>query len=157
MVCFWRQLGFYVSNIIKAESCTKDTEGNVIAVQCAYDPLSKSGSGTEESLRKVKGTLHWVSQQEALEVKVRLYDRLFTDPTPDAHKEADFMDFVNPNSLEEITAYVEPSLASAKEGDHFQFQRMGYFVVDRDSTPQRLVFNKTTGLRDTWAKLENQD
>jgi glutaminyl-tRNA synthetase len=143
--------------IIKAESCTKDTEGNVIAVQCTYDPLSKSGSGTEESLRKVKGTLHWVSQEEALEVQVRLYDRLFTDPTPDAHKEADFMDFVNPNSLEEITAYVEPSLASAKEGDHFQFQRMGYFVVDRDSTPQRLVFNKTTGLRDTWAKLENQD
>lgn len=143
--------------IIKAESCTKDTEGNVIAVQCTYDPLSKSGSGTEESLRKVKGTLHWVSQQEALEVKVRLYDRLFTDPTPDAHKEADFMDFVNPNSLEEITAYVEPSLASAKEGDHFQFQRMGYFVVDKESQPQALIFNKTTGLRDTWAKLENQD
>ncbi len=143
--------------IIKAESCTKDTEGNVIAVQCTYDPLSKSGSGTEESLRKVKGTLHWVSQQEALEVKVRLYDRLFTDPTPDAHKEVDFMDFVNPNSLEEITAYVEPSLASAKEGDHFQFQRMGYFVVDKESQPQALIFNKTTGLRDTWAKLENQD
>lgn len=143
--------------IIKAESCTKDTKGNVIAVQCTYDPLSKSGSGTEESLRKVKGTLHWVSQQEALEVKVRLYDRLFTDPTPDAHKEADFMDFVNPNSLEEITAYVEPSLASAKEGDHFQFQRMGYFVVDKESQPQALIFNKTTGLRDTWAKLENQD
>ncbi|MCG5643995.1 glutamine--tRNA ligase/YqeY domain fusion protein [Flavobacteriaceae bacterium LSUCC0859] len=143
--------------IIKAESCTKDTEGNVIAVQCTYDPLSKSGSGTEESLRKVKGTLHWVSQQEALEVKVRLYDRLFTDPTPDAHKEADFMDFVNPNSLEEITAYVEPSLASAKEGDHFQFQRMGYFVVDKESQPQALIFNKTTGLRDAWAKLENQD
>ncbi|CAI8229265.1 MAG: Glutamine--tRNA ligase [SAR116 cluster bacterium] len=143
--------------IIKAESCTKDAEGNVIAVQCTYDPLSKSGSGTEESLRKVKGTLHWVSQQEALEVKVRLYDRLFTDPTPDAHKEADFMDFVNPNSLEEITAYVEPSLASAKEGDHFQFQRMGYFVVDKESQPQALIFNKTTGLRDTWAKLENQD
>ncbi len=143
--------------IIKAESCTKDAEGNVIAVQCTYDPLSKSGSGTEESLRKVKGTLHWVSQQEALEVKVRLYDRLFTDPTPDAHKEVDFMDFVNPNSLEEITAYVEPSLASAKEGDHFQFQRMGYFVVDKESQPQALIFNKTTGLRDTWAKLENQD
>ncbi len=143
--------------IIKAESCTKDAEGNVIAVKCTYDPLSKSGSGTEESLRKVKGTLHWVSQQEALEVKVRLYDRLFTDPTPDAHKEADFMDFVNPNSLEEITAYVEPSLASAKEGDHFQFQRMGYFVVDKESQPQALIFNKTTGLRDTWAKLENQD
>ncbi len=143
--------------IIKAESCTKDAEGKVSAVQCTYDPLSKSGSGTEESLRKVKGTLHWVSQQEALEVKVRLYDRLFTDPTPDAHKEVDFMDFVNPNSLEEITAYVEPSLASAKEGDHFQFQRMGYFVVDKESQPQALIFNKTTGLRDTWAKLENQD
>ncbi|KRP00991.1 MAG: glutamine--tRNA ligase, partial [Polaribacter sp. BACL8 MAG-120619-bin41] len=102
--------------IIKAESCTKDDNGNITEVQCTYDPLSKSGSGTEESLRKVKGTLHWVSQQHALKAKVRLYDRLFTDPTPDAHKDKDFMDFINPNSLEEITAYVEPSLAVATEG-----------------------------------------
>ena len=140
--------------IIKAESCTKDPNGNITEVQCTYDPLSKSGSGTEESLRKVKGTLHWVSQQHALKTKVRLYDRLFTDPTPDAHKDKDFMDFINPNSLEEITAYVEPSLASAKEGARFQFQRMGYFVVDQDSSSEQLVFNKTTGLRDTWSKLD---
>ena len=140
--------------IIKAESCTKDDNGNITEVQCTYDPLSKSGSGTEESLRKVKGTLHWVSQQHALKAKVRLYDRLFTDPTPDAHKDKDFMDFINPNSLEEITAYVEPSLASATEGARFQFQRMGYFVVDQDSSSDELVFNKTTGLRDTWSKLD---
>ena len=140
--------------IIKAESCTKDHNGNITEVQCTYDPLSKSGSGTEESLRKVKGTLHWVSQQHALKAKVRLYDRLFTDPTPDAHKDKDFMDFINPNSLEEITAYVEPSLANATEGARFQFQRMGYFVVDQDSSSDELVFNKTTGLRDTWSKLD---
>ena len=140
--------------IIKAESCTKDDNGNITEVQCTYDPLSKSGSGTEESLRKVKGTLHWVSQQHALKAKVRLYDRLFTDPTPDAHKDKDFMDFINPNSLEEITAYVEPSLADASEGARFQFQRMGYFVVDQDSSSDELVFNKTTGLRDTWSKLD---
>ena len=140
--------------IIKAESCIKDDNGNITEVQCTYDPLSKSGSGTEESLRKVKGTLHWVSQQHALKAKVRLYDRLFTDPTPDAHKDKDFMDFINPNSLEEITAYVEPSLASVKEGARFQFQRMGYFVVDQDSSSEQLVFNKTTGLRDTWSKLD---
>ena len=140
--------------IIKAASCTKDAKGNITEVQCTYDPLSKSGSGTEESLRKVKGTLHWVSQKHALTTKVRLYDRLFTDPTPDAHKDKDFMDFINPNSLEEITAYVEPSLASAKVGDKFQFQRIGYFVVDQDSSSDQLVFNKTTGLRDTWSKLD---
>jgi len=140
--------------IIKAESCIKDDNGNITEVQCTYDPLSKSGSGTEESLRKVKGTLHWVSQQHALKAKVRLYDRLFTDPTPDAHKDKDFMDFINPNSLEEITAYVEPSLADATEGARFQFQRMGYFVVDQDSSSDELVFNKTTGLRDTWSKLD---
>jgi len=140
--------------IIKAESCTKDDNGNITEVQCTYDPLSKSGSGTEESLRKVKGTLHWVSQQHALKAKVRLYDRLFIDPTPDAHKDKDFMGFINPNSLEEITAYVEPSLANATEGARFQFQRMGYFVVDQDSSSDELVFNKTTGLRDTWSKLD---
>jgi glutaminyl-tRNA synthetase len=139
--------------IIKAESCTKDKNGQIIEVQCTYDSKSKSGSGSDESLRKVKGTLHWVSEQHAISVKVRLYDRLFTDPTPDAHKDKDFMEFVNPNALNEITAFVEPSLATAKDGDHFQFQRMGYFVVDKDSSEGLLVFNKTTGLRDSWANL----
>ena len=142
--------------IIKAESCTKDEDGNVIEVQCTYDPKSKSGSGTEESLRKVKGTLHWVSISHALEAEVRLYDRLFTDETPDGHKDKDFMDFVNPDSLEKVTGYLEPSLKDVKPGDRFQFQRLGYFNVDLDSTPENLVFNRTVTLRDTWAKIEQK-
>ncbi|MCR9226366.1 MAG: glutamine--tRNA ligase/YqeY domain fusion protein [Flavobacteriaceae bacterium] len=142
--------------IIKAESCTKDDKGNIIEVQCTYDPKSKSGSGTQESLRKVKGTLHWVSIAHAITAEVRLYDRLFTDPTPDGHKDKDFMDFVNPDSLEKVRGYLEPSLQSAKIGEQVQFQRMGYFNVDKDSTPENLVFNRTVTLRDTWAKLEQK-
>jgi len=140
--------------IIKAISCDKDNDGTVTKVYCTYDPDTRSGSGSEASKRKVKGTLHWVSKKHAKQVKVRLYDRLFTDPTPDAHKDKDFMEFINPNSLEEIDAFVEPSLATANVEDHFQFQRIGYFVVDKDSTPDQMIFNKTVGLRDTWAKLE---
>ncbi|MEM7380408.1 MAG: glutamine--tRNA ligase/YqeY domain fusion protein [Bacteroidota bacterium] len=140
--------------IIKAESCTKDTDGNIVEVQCTYDPKSKSGSGTEESLRKVKGTLHWVSVTHAIEAEVRLYDRLFSDAVPDGHKEKDFMEFLNPNSLEKVTAYLEPSMKDVSEGDRFQFQRLGYFNVDKDSEPGKLVFNRTVTLRDTWAKIE---
>ncbi len=142
--------------IIKAESCTKDTDGNITEIQCTYDPNSKSGSGTEESLRKVKGTLHWVSISHALEAEVRLYDRLFTDESPDTHKDKDFMEFVNPNSLEVITGFLEPSLKEAKAGDQMQFQRLGYFCVDPDTSEDKLVFNKTVGLRDTWAKIEEK-
>ena len=142
--------------IIKAESCTKDTDGNIIEVQCTYDPKSKSGSGTEESLRKVKGTLHWVSCKHAIEAEVRLYDRLFTNESPDSQKDKDFMEFINPNSLEIITAFVEPSLQESSPGDRFQFQRMGYFCVDPDSSGEKLVFNKTVGLRDTWAKIQQK-
>ncbi len=142
--------------IIKAESCTKDTEGNITEVQCTYDPKSKSGSGTDESLRKVKGTLHWVSIKHALEAEIRLYDRLFTDESPDTHKDKDFMDFVNPDSLRVITGYVEPSLKNAKVQDRVQFQRLGYFCVDPDSTSEKLVFNRTVGLRDTWAKISEK-
>lgn len=143
--------------IIKAESCTKDAEGNVTEVQCTYDPKSKSGSGTEESLRKVKGTLHWVSIPHAITAEVRLYDRLFTDPTPDGHKDKDFMDFINPDSLEKVTGYLEPSLKDANIGDQVQFQRLGYFNVDKNATPDHLIFNRTVPLRDTWAKLEQKD
>tara|TARA_R110002167_G_scaffold41560_3_gene126797 strand:+ start:10254 stop:12011 length:1758 start_codon:yes stop_codon:yes gene_type:complete len=143
--------------IIKAESCTKDSEGNVIEIQCTYDPKSKSGSGTEESLRKVKGTLHWVSVEHALTAEVRLYDRLFTEESPDTHKDKDFLEFVNPESLKVITGFLEPSLASVKTGDQIQFQRLGYFCVDPDSTGDKLVFNRTVGLRDTWAKIEQKD
>jgi len=138
--------------IIKAESCTKDENGNVIEVQCTYDSLSKSGSGTEESLRKVKGTLHWVSLKHAVKAEVRAYDRLFLDEAPDAHKDKDFMEFLNPNSLEIIDAFVEPSLQTAKIGERFQFQRLGYFCVDNDTTASKLVFNKTVGLRDSWGR-----
>ena len=136
--------------IIKAESCTKDENGNITEIQCTYDPLSRSGSGTPESMRRVKGTLHWVSIKHAVEAEVRIYDRLFLDEAPDSHKDKDFMEFLNPNSLETITAFVEPSLQSANIGDRFQFQRKGYFNVDDDSTPEKLVFNKTVGLRDSW-------
>lgn len=142
--------------IIKAESCTKDTDGNITEIQCTYDTLSKSGSGTEESLRKVKGTLHWVSVQHAIESEIRLYDRLFTDESPDTHKDKDFMEFINPDSLQVIKGFVEPSLKDANIGDRFQFQRMGYFNIDTDSTPENLVFNKTVGLRDSWAKIQQK-
>ena len=137
---------------ITANSCTKDENGNVIEIQCTYDPLTKSGSGTPESMRKVKGTLHWVSVKHAVKAEVRAYDRLFLDEAPDSHKDKDFMEFINPNSLEVINAFLEPSLQNAKIGERFQFQRLGYFNVDYDSTPKALVFNKIVGLRDSWTK-----
>ena len=138
--------------IIKAESCTKDENGNVIEIQCTYDALSKSGSGSEESLRKVKGTLHWVSVKHAVKAEIRAYDRLFLDEAPDSHKDKDYMEFVNPTSLEVIHAFLEPSLQSAKIGERFQFQRLGYFNVDDDATTDKLVFNKIVGLRDSWGE-----
>ena len=138
--------------IIKGESVVKDTKGNITEIHCSYDPESLSGSGTEASLRKVKGTLHWVSIKHAIKAEVREYDRLFMDEAPDSHPDKDFMELINPNSLKIIEAYVEPGLKDTKVGDRFQFQRLGYFNVDKDSTPEHLVFNKTVGLRDTWAK-----
>jgi glutaminyl-tRNA synthetase len=135
---------------IKATSCDKDENGEITVIYCTYDPLTKSGMDTEESKRKVKGTLHWVSVKHAIKAEVRAYDRLFLDEAPDSHKDKDYMEFINPNSLEIITAFVEPSLQSAKIGERFQFQRLGYFNIDNDSTTTNLVFNKTVGLRDSW-------
>ena len=135
----------------------KDADGHITEIHASYDPDSKSGSGSEASRRKVKGTIHWVSVPHALKAEVRVYDRLFTHENPDGNKEVDFKAFINPNSLHIITGYLEPSLAAAKEGDKFQFQRLGYFTVDKDSTAEKLVFNKTVGLRDTWAKIENKE
>ncbi len=143
--------------IIKAASFKKDTDGTITEVHCTYDPKSKSGSGTEESLRKVKGTLHWVSCKHAVRAEVRLYDRLFSDAVPDTHKDKDFLEFINPSSLEIVTAYVEPGLQDAKPGDIFQFQRLGYFNVDMDRTSEKLVFNRTVPLRDSWEKLRGDD
>lgn len=139
--------------IIKGESVEKDAEGNITQIHCTYDPDSKSGSGSEASLRKVKGTLHWVSATHAIPVEVRLYDRLFTEASPDTHKEKDFMEFINPDSLKVITGYAEPSIKDVQPEDKFQFQRLGYFVVDRDSTAENIVFNRTVPLRDSWAKI----
>lgn len=140
--------------IIKGEEVVKDSEGNITEIHCTYDPKSKSGSGTEESMRKVKGTLHWVSVKHALEAEIRLYDRLFSVDEPDGDKEKDYLDFINPESLEVVTGYLEPSLKDAKEQDKVQFQRIGYFCVDRDSTPDKPVFNRTVGLRDSWSKKQ---
>ena len=140
--------------IIKAESCIKDEKGEVTEIHCTYDEDSKSGSGTEASKRRVKGTLHWVSIKHAEKAEVRVYDRLFTDEAPDGHKDKDFKEFLNPDSLNVIDAYVEPSLKTAKILDRFQFQRLGYFCVDKDSTNDKLVFNRTVSLRDSWAKMK---
>jgi len=141
--------------IIKGEEVIKDDAGNITEIHCTYDPLSKSGSGTEESKRKVKGTLHWVSIKHAIPVEIRLYDRLFTVEAPDADKEKDYLDFVNKDSLQTITGYVEPSLKDAKELEQFQFQRIGYFCIDKNSSEEKLVFNRTVTLRDSWAKMKN--
>jgi glutaminyl-tRNA synthetase len=143
--------------IIKGESVIKDADGNITEIHCTYDIDSRSGSGSEASQRKVKGTIHWVSIAHAIPAEVRIYDRLFSNENPDGNKEIDFKEFINPNSLEVITGYVEPSLQSAKNLEQFQFQRLGYFCVDKDSSAQKLVFNKTVGLRDTWAKVEAKD
>jgi len=140
--------------IIKGESVVKDDEGNIIEIHCTYDPESKSGSGTEASKRNVKGTLHWVSMAHAVPAEIRVYDRLFNDEAPAGHKDKDFMEFLNPESLKIITGYVEPSLKEMQPLEQFQFQRLGYFNVDPDSSADLLVFNKTVGLRDTWAKAK---
>jgi len=140
--------------IIKAEHCIKNDAGEVIEVHCTYDTKSKSGSGTEESMRKVKGTLHWVSVKHAKKADIKLYDRLFAVAQPEENKEVDFIEHLNPNSLVETTAFIEPSLNDAKEGQHYQFQRMGYFYCDGRNSENQAVFNRTVGLRDTWAKIE---
>jgi glutaminyl-tRNA synthetase len=139
--------------IIKGESVVKNENGDILEIHCSYDPESKSGSGTEAALRKVKGTLHWVSVEHALDAEVRIYDRLFTTDAPDSNKDRDFMEFVNPNSLEIVMAKIEPSLNMVSPEQIFQFQRLGYFAVDRDSKQERIIFNKTVGLKDSWKPI----
>ena len=140
--------------IIMCTGCTKDADGNVTEIQCTYDPDTLSGSAGSQ--RKVKGTLHWVSARHCVNAEVRLYDRLFAVENPSADTEHDFRELLNPDSLRVITdAKIEPFLAeTAKVGDTFQFQRIGYFTVDQDSTEGHLVFNRTIGLKDSWAKQQ---
>ncbi|MDY3337983.1 glutamine--tRNA ligase/YqeY domain fusion protein [Riemerella anatipestifer] len=136
--------------IIKAERVEKDENGEITTIYATYDPKSKSGSGTEESLRKVKGTLHWVSAKHALPIEVRIYDRLFTTAQPDAEKETDFLEYLNPDSLKVVQGYGEPSLKEVDTEAPLQFQRIGYFTKDQDSTEERLVFNRTVTLKDSY-------
>ncbi|WP_300353298.1 glutamine--tRNA ligase/YqeY domain fusion protein [Chryseobacterium sp.] len=136
--------------IIKAERVEKDENGEITTIYATYDEKSKSGSGTEESLRKVKGTLHWVSAQHAIPVEVRIYDNLFTVEQPDAEKDVDFLNFVNPNSVSIVQGFAEPSLKDVAVGEPLQFQRIGYFTKDQDSTDTKMVFNRTVTLKDSY-------
>lgn len=140
--------------IVKCTGCKKDENGNVVEVYCEYDPLTKSGM--PESARKVKGTMHWVSVNHCIPAEVRLYDRLFTVENP-SNDERDFHELLNPNSLITLkNCYVEEYLKDAKPLDLFQFQRIGYFNVDYDSTAEKLVFNRTVSLKDSWAKEQKK-
>lgn len=137
--------------IVRCDDCICDEAGNVIEVHCTYYPETQSGM--PDANRKVKGTLHWVACHDAIDVEVRLYDRLFLDEAPDGHKDVDYKTFLNPNSLHVLNnCKAESSLSTAKVGSHYQFQRIGYFYVDPDSTEQHKVFNRTVSLKDQWSK-----
>ena len=136
---------------ITCQSVEKDADGNLTALHCTYDPATRGGDSPDG--RKVKATLHWVSAGHALPVEVRLYDRLFM--TPDPESSGDFLQDLNPNSMEILTGCLaEPSLKDAQPGDKVQFERLGYFCVDITSTPDHIVFNRTVSLKDEWAKIE---
>jgi glutaminyl-tRNA synthetase len=149
-----REVRLKAAYIIRCESVVKDPEtGEITEIHCTYDAQTKSGM--PESNRKVKGTLHWVSEKQAVKAEVRLYDRLFTKENPDETlDEKTYKDFLNPDSLKIITAMIEPSVKNARVSDKYQFERIGYFSVDKDSTPQNLVFNRVVPLRDSWTKVE---
>lgn len=153
-LCLGGEVRLKNAYIIKGISVIKDYEGKIIEVHSFYDYKSLSGSNTKESLRKIKGTLHWVSSSHSIKVEVRLYDRLFSVPLPSGNKERDFMDFINPNSLKVVQGYGEPSLREAKKGNIFQFQRLGYFCVDPDTYKERIIFNRTVTLKDSWKKVK---
>jgi len=152
-----REVRLRAAYIIKCEQVERDpVTHEITAIHCTYDVNTKSGM--PDSNRKVKGTLHWVSVPHAVEVAVRLYDRLFVVPDPDNAEEGKtFKDYLNPDSLKEVRGYLEPSIRSAKKGDKFQFERLGYFSVDPDSTEQQLLVNRVVPLKDSWAKTEKKN
>lgn len=150
-----REVRLKSAYIIKCEEVIKDNKGNVTGLYCTYDPDTKSGAAVRN--RKVKGTLHWVSAKHAINAEIRLYDRLFNDEDPAGHKDANFKSFFNSDSLRILSnCKLEPGLGEAKPEDRFQFQRKGYFCVDKYSKPGHLVFNRTVTLRDSWAKITNK-
>jgi glutaminyl-tRNA synthetase len=151
-----KEVRFRYAYFITCTSVVKDSAGNVVELRCTYDPATKGGDSPDG--RKVKGTIHWVSAAHAVEAEVRLYDHLFAKPDADDVPEGQtYLDNLNPNSLEVLTGCkLEPSLAAAAVGSTFQFERLGYFCMDRDSAPGKLVFNRAVTLRDTWAKQEKK-
>ena len=139
---------------ITCNEVIKDSTGEITELHCTYDPLSKGGKSPDG--RKVKGTIHWVSAKHAVDIEVRLYDRLFNNENPDIAEEGkDFKSNLNPDSLKIINAKAEPCIKNSKVLEKFQFERQGYFCVDKDSVEGKLVFNKTVGLKDSWAKIKN--
>jgi glutaminyl-tRNA synthetase len=146
-----REVRLRYAYFITCEEVIKDDTGNITELICTYDPLSKGGKSPDG--RKVKGTLHWVDAKQNCEAEVRVYDRLFTIPDPDGDKEKGFKEFLNPDSLSIIKkAFVEPSVNGAEALSYYQFERLGYFNIDKNSAKDKMVFNKTVGLRDSWAK-----
>jgi len=149
-----REVRLRYAYFITCVDVVKDESGEVVELHCTYDPATRGGDSPDG--RKVRGTLHWVSADHSFPAEVRLYDHLFSKPDPeDVEEGADFTANLNPNSLQVLTSCrVEPSLAGAAPGSHYQFERQGYFCVDPDSSDGNLVFNRTVALRDTWAKIE---
>lgn len=148
-----REVRFRYGYYLTCNEAIKDADGNITELHCTYDPESRGGN-TEDG-RRVKGTIHWVSATECKDIEVRLYDRLFNDENPLGHDDKDFKEFINPDSMEVITAKAEPSLLDAAPGKRFQFERMGYFVADsKDYSADTPVFNRTVTLRDNWAKKQ---
>ena len=151
-----REVRLRYAYFITCTEVVKDADGEVVELRCTYDPATRGGDSPDG--RKVKGTLHWVSAEHAIDAEIRLYDRLFTDPDPDhARHEKDYKEFLNSNSLDVLTGCkLEPGLADVKPGDRYQFERQGYFCVDPDSTDGKPVFNRTVSLKDKWARIEKR-
>jgi glutaminyl-tRNA synthetase len=149
-----REVRLRYAYFVTCTNVIKDKNGDITELQCTYDPASKGGNSPDG--RKVKATLHWVSAKHAVKSEVRVYDRLFNDEDPAGHKDADFKEFLNPDSLKVLPeCWLEPFVKNANLLDNFQFERLGYFNVDYDSTPEKPVFNRTVPLRDTWTKMQN--
>jgi len=151
-----REVRLRYAYFITCNEVIKDENGEITELHCTYDPLSKGGKSPDG--RKVKGTLHWVSAQHAIEAKVNLYDRLFNDEAPDGHKDKNFLDLINPDSLTVVeNCKLEPSLKNAKVSDRYQFERLGYFCLDKEANEENLIFNRTVALSDSWAKAQKKD
>jgi len=150
-----REVRLRYAYFITCTDVIKNKKGEITELHCTYDPASRGGNSPDG--RKVKATLHWVSAKHAVKAEVRLYDRLFNEENPGGHKDIDFKEFLNPESLKVLTnCYIEPFVTNAKPLNHFQFERNGYFNVDYDSAPDKLVFNRTVQLRDSWARIQNK-